>query len=100
MTVARPCSLQSYDSSCALPPPCVHDHIGVVGRIALPKELRWYIEQSEARRSQHEHARPLAQPELCHGQGDWSGWAEDFESGRAVNRWKEPGIPCGCMPLP
>ena len=38
-----------------------------------------------------------ARPELCNGQGDWTGWAEHFESGRAVNRWKEPESPvAGC----
>ena len=34
--------------------------------------------------------RPLVLPETYNGEGDWSGWAEHFESVAAVNGWKEP----------
>ena len=33
--------------------------------------------------------RPLVLPEPYNGEGDWSGWAEHFESVAAVNGWKE-----------
>ena len=35
-------------------------------------------------------SRPLVLLETYRGEGNWSGWAEHFESVAAVNGWKEP----------
>ena len=71
----------------------VHDYSGVVGRIAFGGGVEMAEQDSGARQGNAgaiSIPRPLVLPETYNGEGDWSGWAEQFESVAAVNGWKEP----------